>query len=140
MDQSIDTSLIRRHEGLRLEAYRCPAGVWTIGYGHTQGVRPGMRVTAEEAERLLQGDVAAILPVLPPGLHRCQQEALVSFIYNVGTGAWEGSTLRRMVIADNIAPAIRREFMRWVNGGGRCLPGLVKRRQEEADRYFSFRL
>lgn len=131
--------LIKKYEGLRLEAYKCPAGVWTIGYGHTKGVYKGMSITKEEAEKLLQQDVSVFeLQVINTvgKLSDCKIDALVSFAYNVGIAAFRNSTLCRKVKANSDDPAIRNEFMKWVYAGSKKLPGLVKRRAEEAEMYF----
>ena len=132
--------LIKKYEGLRLEAYKCPAGVWTIGYGHTKGVYKGMSITKEEAEKLLQQDVSVFeLQVINTvgKLSDCKIDALVSFAYNVGIAAFRNSTLCRKVKANSDDPAIRNEFMKWVYAGSKKLQGLVKRRAEEAEMYFS---
>ena len=132
--------LIKKYEGLRLEAYKCPAGVWTIGYGHTKGVYKGMSITKEEAEKLLQQDVSVFeLQVINTvgKLAACKIDALVSFAYNVGIAAFRNSTLCRKVKANSDDPAIRNEFGKWVYAGKKKLPGLVKRRAEEAEMYFS---
>ena len=94
--------LIKKYEGLRLEAYKCPAGVWTIGYGHTKGVMPKMKISKEEAEELLKQDVSIVeLQVVNTvgKLAACKIDALVSFAYNVGVAAFRGSTLCRKVKA-----------------------------------------
>lgn len=138
--------LIRKHEGLRLRAYRCPAGTWTIGYGHTAGVMPGDVITPEEAERLLRDDVAAIGAqvdslarevgvTLPPN----RREALVSFAFNVGFDALRRSTLWKKIARNPDDPAIADEFARWKYAGGKVMPGLVNRRHDECDLYFSNR-
>ena len=132
--------LIKKYEGLRLEAYKCPAGVWTIGYGHTKGVYKGMSITKEEAEKLLQQDVSVFeLQVINTvgKLSDCKIDALVSFAYNVGVAAFRGSTLCRKVKANSDDPAIRNEFMKWIYAGGKKLQGLERRRKEEAEMYFS---
>ena len=132
--------LIKKYEGLRLEAYKCPAGVWTIGYGHTKGVVKGMKITKEEAEKLLQQDVSVFeLQVINTvgKLSDCKIDALVSFAYNVGIAAFRNSTLCRKVKANSDDPAIRNEFMKWIYAGGKKLQGLERRRKEEAEMYFS---
>lgn len=131
--------LIKKYEGLRLEAYKCPAGVWTIGYGHTKGVIKGMKISKEEAEKLLQQDVSVFeLQVINTvgKLAACKIDALVSFAYNVGVAAFRRSTLCRKVKANSDDPAIRNEFMKWIYAGGKKLQGLERRRKEEADVYF----
>ena len=132
--------LIKKYEGLRLEAYKCPAGVWTIGYGHTKGVVKGTKITKEEAEKLLQQDVSVFeLQVINTvgKLSDCKIDALVSFAYNVGIAAFRNSTLCRKVKANSDDPAIRNEFMKWIYAGGKKLQGLERRRKEEAEMYFS---
>ena len=132
--------LIKKYEGLRLEAYKCPAGVWTIGYGHTKGVIKGMKISKEEAETLLKQDVSVFeLQVINTvgKLAACKIDALVSFAYNVGIAAFRNSTLCRKVKANSDDPAIRNEFMKWIYAGGKKLQGLERRRKEEADVYFS---
>ena len=132
--------LIKKYEGLRPEAYKCPAGVWTIGYGHTKGVMPRMKISKEEAERLLKHDVSIVeLKVVNTvgKLQACKIDALVSFAFNVGMAAFYRSTLCRKVKANSDDASIRAEFGKWVYAGSKKLPGLVKRRAEEAEMYFS---
>ena len=143
--------LIHTFEGCRLHAYKCPSGVWTIGWGHTVGVYEGMTITREQANELLKKDVAIFEDHLnyalglddagrmPNGLPISQHQfdALLSFTFNIGTGNLARSTLLRKVKANPKDPSIRGEFSRWVYGGGKRLPGLVRRRRMEADLYFS---
>ena len=143
--------LIHTFEGCRLHAYRCPAGVWTIGWGHTAGVYEGMTITRERANELLEEDVRLVEDSLtfalgidqqgrmPNGLTigQHQFDALLSFTYNVGIGNLARSTLLKKVKANPADSSIRGEFSRWVYGGGKRLPGLVRRRKMEADLYFS---
>jgi lysozyme len=135
--------LIRKHEGLKLTAYKCPAGVWTIGYGHTgTAVREGLSISRQQAEQWLAEDVATArlaveAAVSPAKLTKNQLEALTSFTYNVGEGAFKRSTMLRLIKADPTDQQIRAEFARWVLAGGKRLPGLVTRRAEEAALYFS---
>ena len=131
---------IKAHEGLRLDAYLCPAGVPTIGYGHTHGVKMGDRITEEQAERLLIGDLA----VAERGVNRYgfdltqnQFDALVSFVYNIGAGNFRSSTLLKRLKDNPNDPDIEYQFRRWVYGGGKVLPGLVRRRKDEAKLYFN---
>lgn len=140
-------AFIKQCEGLRLTAYRCPSGVWTIGYGHTgTDVSPGKQISKAEAERLFEADVARFEAELGAvvshlGLRQGQYDALLSFAYNVGMRSLLASTLWRKVQADADDATIPAEFSRWVYGtqGGRKvkLPGLIKRRAEEARRYAS---
>lgn len=127
--------IIKQSEGLRLEAYLCPADVWTIGYGHTgKDVVEGMKITGGEAEKLLEGDLEKfekdILKMVKVGLTQNQFDALVSFTYNVGGGALKTSTLLKKLNAGDYMGAAD-EFLKWTKAGGKELPGLVKRRRTE---------
>lgn len=134
-----------KHEGLRLRAYRCPAGVWTIGYGHTRNVRPGQTITEQEARDLLAADLAALRRRLDALCRQSggirltpnREAALLSFAFNVGFGALSRSTLWRKVVGNQDDPAIAAEFARWKYAGGKVMVGLVKRRAEEAALYFA---
>ena len=133
-------ALIKEFEGLRLKAYQCPGGVWTIGYGHTAGVKPGMLITKTQAEEYLKADLIAFeryLNGLGLALNQNQFDALISFIYNVGTGNFSNSTLLRKVIVNLQDNSIMDEFLRWVYSKGRVLPGLQRRRLAEMKLYFS---
>ncbi|MBQ2372948.1 MAG: lysozyme [Bacteroidales bacterium] len=133
-------ALIKEFEGLRLKAYQCPGGVWTIGYGHTAGVKPGMLISKAQAEEYLKADLIAFeryLNGLGLALNQNQFDALVSFIYNVGTGNFSNSTLLRKVRANPQENSIMDEFLRWVYSKGRVLPGLQRRRLAEMKLYFS---
>jgi lysozyme len=133
-------ALIKEFEGLRLKAYQCPGGVWTIGYGHTAGVKPGMLISKAQAEEYLKADLIAFeryLNGLGLALNQNQFDALVSFIYNVGTGNFSNSTLLRKVRANPQDNSIMDEFLRWVYSKGRVLPGLQRRRLDEMKLYFS---
>ena len=132
--------MIKEFEGLRLKAYQCPGGVWTIGYGHTAGVKPGMLISKAQAEEYLKADLIAFeryLNGLGLALNQNQFDALVSFIYNVGTGNFSSSTLLRKVRANPQDNSIMDEFLRWVYSKGRVLPGLQRRRLDEMKLYFS---
>lgn len=134
-------------EGCRLKAYRCPAGVLTIGYGHTgPDVKPGMEITAPQAVALFNADVDKFARSVEASLagvtlKQKQFDAVVSLAYNIGLGGLKKSTLYRKVKANPDDPTIRTEFMNHVNarvnGVLKPLPGLVKRRRAEADHYFS---
>ena len=126
-------------EGCKLQAYKCPAGVWTIGVGHTKGVKQGQKITEAQAISLLKGD---LLPcenyVNNLGVCKTQGQfdALVDFCFNLGTGALGRSTLLKYIRQGKAEQYIRGEFAKWVKSGGKTLAGLVKRRAWEADRYF----
>ena len=132
-------TLIKRWEGYRSKAYLCPAGVWTIGWGHTTGVKEGQTCTAEEAERMLNADLAvaenALRAVLGPDLvarlNENQFSALVSLVFNVGAQKLARSTLVRRLREGRFEGAAL-QFGRWVYAGGVQLPGLVARRRAEA--------
>ena len=133
-------ALIKEFEGLRLKAYKCPGGVWTIGYGHTAGVKPGIVISEAQAEEYLKADLIAFeryLNGLGLALNQNQFDALVSFIYNVGTGNFSNSTLLRKVRANPQDNSIVDEFLRCVYSKGRVLPGLQRRRLAEMKLYFS---
>ena len=126
-------------EGCKLTAYKCPAGVWTIGVGHTKGVKQGQTITKAQAISLLKGD---LLPcenyVNNLGVCKTQGQfdALVDFAFNLGTAALGRSTLLKYIRAKKPEQYIREEFAKWVNSRGMRLKGLVIRRQWEADRYY----
>jgi len=130
-------AVIKQFEGLRLTAYKCPAGVLTIGYGSTGAhVKPGMKITEQEAERLLLDDLSrfevGVHEVIKQPLTQGQFDALVSFSFNVGLGALRESTLAAKLKAGDVVGAAN-EFARWNKAGGKVLPGLVKRREAERD-------
>lgn len=137
--------LVKQFEGLSLTAYRCPAGVWSIGFGRTQGVRPGDTITAAQADAYLAADLVAFgqnVERMIGGAATSQHEfdALVSLAYNIGLGAIEKSTVMRLHKAgDKIGAA--RAFEMWckatVNGQLQTLPGLLSRRQREAAYYLT---
>ena len=133
-------ALIKRFEGCRLEAYLDSVGIPTIGYGHTRNVRLGDEVTLEEAEWMLQQDLkdvaAGILPLLLVEVTQGMFDAMCSFAFNLGVRALKNSTLLRKVNAGDKIGASE-EFSKWVYAGGQKLPGLVKRRQAEADLFMS---
>lgn len=133
-------SLIKQFESLRCEAYRCPAGIWTIGYGHAAGVRRGDRIDAQKAEQLLTDDLRQFEEVVNrecPNVNQNQFDALVSFTFNVGTGNFQKSTLLKCVKANPQNVNIRYEFSKWKKANGTVLAGLIRRRKAEADLYFS---
>lgn len=129
--------IIKAAESLRLTAYRCPAGIWTIGYGHTGDVREGQTITAHQADAILDVDLdrfEAAVDRLAPSANENQRGALVSLAFNIGVKALEGSwVLRAHRAGDHVGAAAG--FGRWIHGGGKVLPGLVKRRAAEAALY-----
>ena len=127
--------LIRRFEGCHLMPYICPAGVWTCGWGSTgPDVFPGKAWTQEYADHRCNLDAikfARGTAMLCPGLAADRLSAIADFAYNLGLGRLRGSTLRRRLNEGDLEAA-RCELAKWVNGGGRRLPGLVIRRAAEA--------
>lgn len=127
-------------EGLRLEAYQDSVGVWTIGYGHTKGVKPGDTITQQQALDLLRQDVKSaeddVNRLVKVPLNQNQFDALVDFTFNLGGGALARSTLLTFVNARNFAGATL-EFHKWNKAGGRELAGLTRRREAEVDLFVS---
>ena len=133
-------ALIRRFEGKSNKAYQDSAGVWTIGYGHTGGVVKGQTISDDEVERLLAEDVAVAENAVNAQnltLTQDQFDALVDFVFNLGAGNFQKSTLLKKLKADPNDPTIYDEFLRWVYAGGVKLLGLVRRRTDEANLYFT---
>ena len=132
--------LIKRWEGYRSQAYLCPGNIWTIGYGHTKGVRQGQVISQAQAERLLKEDLKYFekevdnLVAVP--INQAQFDALVSFAFNVGVNALAKSTLLKLLNQKDYAGAAS-QFGRWVYANKKRLPGLVKRREEEKKLFLS---
>lgn len=126
--------LIKKYEGCVLTAYKCPSGVWTIGYGHTKGVKKGQKTTKKQAEYILTQDLKTfekgVLKAVKVTLNQNQFDALVSFSFNVGLGAFKSSTLLKKLNNKDYAGAAA-QFARWNKSNGKVLNGLVKRRAEE---------
>lgn len=133
--------LIKSFEGLRLDAYRCPAGVPTIGWGHTKGVRMGQHITQAQAEDMLTEDIAPaehLLNGMKINFRQCQFDALVSWIFNLGSGNFKSSTMYKRIIENATDEEIADQMVRWVNADGRPLPGLMKRRAAEANLFLDY--
>ena len=142
----LNLSIIKKYEGLKLNAYICPAGVPTIGFGSTfypdgRRVKLGDKITITEAESILLHDIKRfekeVLNAVKIEITDNQISALVSFVYNIGASAFRKSTLLRKVNANPTDLTIHNECMRWTRAGGKVLPGLVKRRAEESKLYFT---
>ena len=130
--------LIKDFEGLRLYAYRCPAGVPTIGYGHTKGVRMGQAITEKQADQFLKEDVEPIEKYLNDiGINFRQEQfdALVSWIFNLGVGNFQHSTLFKKICTDASNWEITEQIVKWVNSDGKPLLGLKRRRVAEANMF-----
>lgn len=127
-------NLIKSFEGCKLTAYQDSAGVWTIGYGHTSGVKKGMTITEAQAEAYLKGDLVtaenAVNGKVTYSIKQNQFDALVSFTYNVGSGNFGSSTLLKKLNQGDITGAAN-EFEKWNKAGGQVLEGLVRRRAAE---------
>lgn len=126
-------ALIKQYEGCRLAAYRCAAGVWTIGYGHTAGVHSGMTITQAQADAYLQQDIAkfegyvnnpAYVPIIT-NLNQNQFDALVSFAFNLGAG-----NLRKLC-KGRTAAQIAQAMTQYCKANGKVLAGLRRRRAAE---------
>ena len=137
--------LIKQFEGLNLNAYKCPAGVWTIGYGNTfyedgSKIKEGQKISIERAEQLLVFEVSLIAGKFPElNINQNQFDALISFCYNVGLTAFLGSTLYKIIKNNPNDPGIEAEFKKWckarVNGRLKILKGLLRRRIAESNLY-----
>jgi lysozyme len=149
--------MIKHHEGVRYKPYRCPARLWTIGVGHVlypiQGRLPldqrdsyslhpehNRTFSKDEVDGILSADLqrfeAGIAKLFPMVLTQGQNDALVSFGFNLGLGGVQRSTLRQKVLRGEIEAATD-EFLKFTRGGGKVLPGLVKRRQDERALFLS---
>lgn len=129
---------IKEFEGYSSTAYTCAAGVATIGYGHTKGVRITDHCTNGEAEQWLREDLAPIeayLNTIPEVDTQGKYDALCSFIFNLGMGNFKSSTLLKKIKAGAATEDIQAQFRRWVYAGGKVLKGLVRRREWEAGRW-----
>ena len=133
--------MMMKAEGLRLEAYRCPANVLTIGYGHTGAdVVEGMLINEAQAEALLKKDIEfaerGVREYAAVPLTQGQFNSLVDFAFNCGVGAMRGSTMLRRLNSKDYAGAAD-ALLLWNQAGGRVMAGLTKRRQEEKAMFLS---
>jgi len=137
--------LIKKYEGCKLTAYLCPAKIWTIGYGHTgtvanEKIRQGMKITSLMAETLLEIDLQkfeyAINSSVEVELNQHQFDSLVSFVFNIGIGAFQKSTMLKLLNNGDLNLASN-QFDRWIYGGGKKLAGLIKRRADEKKLFLS---
>ncbi len=126
-------TLIKSFEGLRLESYYCSANVLTIGYGHTSNVYEGQTITEYDADELLCKDLMwfeqEVVKLIDVPLTQNEFDAIVSFTFNVGSGALRNSSFRRRINSgESKALCFQEEFPRWTSGG---MAGLVRRRDAE---------
>ena len=129
---------IKKFEACKLTAYQDTAGVWTIGYGHTAGVKKGDKITPYQAEQFLKEDLSRFEAIANKVRNLTTQgryDAVLDFIYNCGSGNFDKSTLKRYIECGKATWEIQEQFLRWVNSGGRKLGGLVSRRIWEAARF-----
>lgn len=128
-------ALTEQFEGCRLNAYQDQVGVWTIGYGHTgPEVNAGLTITQAQAEAYLAADVqsaaACVNQLVSVALSQQEFDALVDFVFNLGQGAFAGSTLLRELNGGQFTAAAA-QFDRWDRAGGAVVAGLLRRRQAE---------
>jgi len=137
MSQGGLDALLKKFEGCKLKAYRCPANVCTIGYGHTSAagapmVNNGMTITQADAEDILKRDLVkyeiGVMDLVKVKLTQNQFDVLVDFAYNAGVGNLKSSTMLKKINSGDL-DAVPAELMKWTKGGGKVLPGLVRRRQ-----------
>ena len=129
---------LKKFEACSLIAYKDAKGVWTIGYGHTAGVKSGDKITQYQAEQFLKEDLATFEAAAQKVKRLTTQgrfDAVVSFMYNCGIAAFNSSTLRKYIEYGKDTWMIQEQFLRWVNSGGKKLGGLVSRRIWEAARF-----
>ena len=129
---------IKKFEACVLTAYQDAKGVWTIGYGHTAGVKKGDKITLYQAEQFLKED----LQKFEAEANKCKRittqgkyDAILDFIYNCGPANFNSSTLKKYIECGKATWEIQEQFLRWVNSGGKKLGGLVSRRIWEAARF-----
>lgn len=147
--RTLDTfgyKLIQQFEGLKLKAYQDSVGIWTIGYGNITyldgtKVKKGDEITREQADLMFKQtankfalEVAKLIDVC---LTQNQFNALVSLAYNIGIGAFKGSTLLKKVNNNPSNPTIKDEFLKWKMAGGKVIQGLLNRRIKESEVYFN---
>ena len=127
--------LLTHFEGLKLEAYQDSVGVWTIGYGHTKGVTPSMKITESQASNLLKTELIEyqnyINEMVKVELSQCEYDALVCWVYNLGPTNLRESTLLK-VLNQGDKFLVPEQIRRWNRAGGKVLKGLVRRREAEA--------
>ena len=134
--------LIKRFEGCKLEAYRDAVGIWTIGYGHTgPNVHDGLKITQAQADAILAQDVSrfasGVAANVNVALTQSEFDALVSFAFNVGLGAFRSSTLLKLLNDNADRTVVASQFLRWNKAGSKVLDGLTKRRNAEKALFLS---
>ena len=128
-------SLIKKFEGCKLQSYKCAAGVWTIGYGSTNGIEEGMEISQERADMLLLEDVEvfekAVNELVEVPLEQNQFDSLISWTFNLGPTNLKNSTLLKVLNNKNY-DEVPTQIKRWNKAGGKVLQGLIRRREAEA--------
>ena len=128
-------SLIKKVEGCKLQSYKCAAGVWTIGYGSTNGIEEGMEISQERADMLLLEDVEvfekAVNELVEVPLEQNQFDSLISWTFNLGPTNLKNSTLLKVLNNKNY-DEVPTQIKRWNKAGGKVLQGLIRRREAEA--------
>jgi lysozyme len=128
-------ALIKKFEGLELEAYKCAAGVWTIGYGHTKGVTEGDKITKAVADEMLVEELVeyekAVNDAVTISIDQCMFDALVSWTYNLGPSNLNASTMLKVLNSGDYE-GVPAQIKRWNKAGGKVLEGLIRRREAEA--------
>lgn len=127
--------LIKKWEGVRLKSYQDSVGVWTIGYGHTKTAKPHQEITLKQAHELLEQDIRQhevyVNRYVKVDITQNQYDSLSSFVFNLGGGALQKSTLLKKLNQGDYKGA-GSEFLKWTKAGGKELKGLVNRRKEES--------
>lgn len=125
---------IKQFEGLRLKAYQDSVGIWTVGYGETKGVTPGMRISIAQAEKYLKARLEVleqeIQTLVTVPLNNNELSALESFCYNLGIGVFAGSTMLKLINKGEFESAAD-EFHKWIYAGKKIVQGLINRRAAE---------
>lgn len=133
--------LIKDFEGCKLAAYKDSVGVPTIGVGHIKGVKMGMKITQAQADKFLVEDLAVVekcLNSLSVMLKQNQFDSLASWIFNLGVGNFNSSTMKKYIVAKCSDIDVTDQMVKWCNAGGRPLLGLKKRRVAEANMYLGY--
>ena len=128
-------ALIKKFEGCKLEAYRCAAGVWTIGYGTIKNVERGQTITQQEADEMFNHEMKEyetyVNTAVTVPLSQNQFDALVSWVFNLGNGNLQASTMLKVINSGDHA-GVPAQIKRWNKAGGKVLDGLIRRREAEA--------
>ena len=134
-------NMIKDFEGCKLAAYKDSVGIPTIGVGHIKGVKMGMKITQAQADKYLVEDLAVVekcLNSLGVTLKQNQYDSLCSFIFNLGVGNFNSSTMKKYIVAKCSDIDVTDQMVKWCNAGGRPLLGLKKRRTAEANMYLGY--